>query len=163
MPWRVTHACRRSFRRRILALCRYPEVRVRNDEAAIRFGAFRLIPARRELIRDGVDVPLGGRAMDLLLHLTANAGSIVSKDQLMRAVWPGRVVEENNLTVHMTAPRRALGEAVGGETTGGPRLIQTVTGRGYLVTGVNMAAQPEPRAGPPTPTITAPKLRRWSG
>ena len=61
-----------------------------NDSAVIRFGAFRLIPAQRQLLRDGVPVHLGARAMDLLLHLTANPGTVVTKQALMKAVWPGR-------------------------------------------------------------------------
>ena len=81
---------------------------VHNEPSVIRFASFQLFPAKRELTRDGVPVPPGGRAMDLLLHLTAQAGNVVSKTALLKAVWPDRIVEENNLTVHMAALRRAL-------------------------------------------------------
>ncbi|HZP99895.1 MAG TPA: winged helix-turn-helix domain-containing protein [Reyranella sp.] len=113
-----------------------------NDNAVISFGAFSLSPARRQLTRDGAPVPLGARAMDILLHLTANAGSVVSKQALMKAVWPDRIVEENNLTVNMTALRKALG----GQAAGEP-LIRTVTGRGYMFVG----AVPASAAPPPAP------------
>lgn len=111
------------------------------DNSAIRFGAFRLLPLQRQLTRGGVPVPLGARAMDLLLHLTAEAGTIVGKQALMKAVWPGRIVEENNLTVNMTALRRALGTAADGQSP-----IQTVTGRGYVFVGAVLPDLPEAAA-----------------
>jgi predicted ATPase len=110
---------------------------VRNDDAVIRFAGFRLRPAQRQLTRDGAAVPLGARAMDLLLHLTAHAGVIVSKQALMQAVWPGRFVEENNLTVNMAALRRALGNAPDGQP-----MIQTVTGRGYVFVAGSIVDSP---------------------
>ncbi|MCX7366479.1 MAG: winged helix-turn-helix domain-containing protein [Alphaproteobacteria bacterium] len=124
---------------------------MRNDEVVIRFGAFRLLPAQRQLTRDGAPVPLGSRAMDLLLHLTAHAGEIVSKRALMQAVWPDRIVEENNLTVHMAALRRALDDTVEGRP-----LIQTVSGRGYMFVGATVveAEAPRPASVPaPLPTV----------
>jgi predicted ATPase/DNA-binding winged helix-turn-helix (wHTH) protein len=125
---------------------------VPNDNAVIRFGAFRLVPAQRQLLRDGLPVPLGARAMDLLLHLTANPGTVVTKQALMTAVWSGRVVEENNLTVNMTALRRALGDA-----TEGQPLIQTVTGRGYAFVGTILtdapSAAPPPAQAPSLPAL----------
>jgi predicted ATPase/DNA-binding winged helix-turn-helix (wHTH) protein len=96
------------------------------DDSALGFGRFVLFPQRRELLCDTVPVPLGPRALDILLHLVANRATIVGKDALLRFVWPRRTVEENNLTVHMSALRRALGDG-----QGGVRFIQTVAGRGY--------------------------------
>jgi predicted ATPase len=107
------------------------------------FGPFRLFPERRLLTRDGVPVPLGGRALDIFMHLAAHAGKIVSKAELMAAVWPGRAVEENNLTVHISTLRRLLGE--GGE---GRSLIQTVPGRGYML--LAGAVGNPPAGGTPT-------------
>ena len=98
-----------------------------NDSAEIRFAGFRLVPGQRQLTRGSAPVALGARAMDILLCLTASAGQVVTKQALMKAVWPGRIVEENNLTVNMTALRKALGS--GSEGDG---LIKTVTGRGYM-------------------------------
>ncbi len=95
---------------------------------------------------------LGARAMDLLLHLTANPGTVVTKQALMTAVWSGRIVEENNLTVNMTALRRALGDS-----TEGQPVIQTVTGRGYAFVGTILADEPQagavPAQGPSLPAI----------
>ena len=93
----------------------------------IEFGPFRLSPDERELRRDGVPVALGARAMDILLHLASRQGTLVTKQDLMQAVWSGRVVEENNLTVNMAALRKALA------TGDGPGFIKTVTGRGYMM------------------------------
>jgi DNA-binding winged helix-turn-helix (wHTH) protein len=73
------------------------------------------------VLRAGVPQALGGRAFDLLLALIERRGEVLSKDELMRRVWPGLVVEENNLTVHMSALRKAIG----------PAAISTVPGRGY--------------------------------
>ena len=55
------------------------------------------------MLRDGVPQPLGARAFDLLLVLVAQRGQVVTKDELLRRVWPGLIVEEDNLTVQMTA------------------------------------------------------------
>jgi class 3 adenylate cyclase len=93
------------------------------------FGDFRL--DRRGLFRRDerevfVPVAIGARALDLLRVLVAAQGDLVSKDEMMAAVWLGIVVEDNNLTVQMSALRRILdcGRAAGG-------CIQTVAGRGY--------------------------------
>ena len=90
------------------------------------FGGFRLSVPRMELTRDGVTVPLGSRAAEILLFLLRHAGNAVNKDALLAAIWPDRVVEENNLTVHMSALRRALGDSAAGT-----RFIRTEPGRGY--------------------------------
>lgn len=91
------------------------------------FGAFRLSAERRLLTRDGEPVQLGGRALDILIHLASRPGEVVAKQALMAAVWPGRAVEENNLTVHISALRRILADP-----TDGRSVIQTVPGRGYV-------------------------------
>ena len=93
------------------------------------FEAFRL--DRRGLFcRDerGVFVPvaIGGRAFEVLRVLIAAYGDLVSKDEIMTAVWPGTAVEDNNLTVQIAALRRILDQ---GRTDGS--CIQTVAGRGY--------------------------------
>ena len=93
----------------------------------IRFGPYALSAERRLLTRNGEAVQLGGRALDILIHLAARPGEIVDKRQLIAAVWPARSVEENNLTVHISALRRTL--AAGDD---GRSVIQTVPGRGYV-------------------------------
>jgi TolB-like protein/DNA-binding winged helix-turn-helix (wHTH) protein/Flp pilus assembly protein TadD len=89
--------------------------------ARIAFGSFDLRPAQRQLLIDGRAVPLGARAFDVLLALVERRDRVVSKDELLDLVWPNLVVEENNLSVQISALRKALGADV----------IATVTGRGY--------------------------------
>lgn len=93
------------------------------DSAAsdFRFGRFRLDAVRRVLQVDGVPARLGARAIDVLLVLVRHRDRIVSKDQLLDEVWPGLVVEENNLQVQVSALRKLLG----------PQMIATIPGRGY--------------------------------
>jgi DNA-binding winged helix-turn-helix (wHTH) protein len=71
-------------------------------------------------------VAVGSRGLDILGVLAANAGEIVSKEELITAVWPGTVVEDSNLTVQISALRRVLDR----DRTNGS-CIQTVPGRGY--------------------------------
>jgi DNA-binding winged helix-turn-helix (wHTH) protein/TolB-like protein len=119
-----------------------------NEE--ISFGRFRLHPRRRELLRDEVPVRLHRRALDILCALAVAKGAIVGKDELLALLWPGRIVEEGNLHVHVSARRKALGED--GE---GHSYIVTVPGRGYRLAGftgavpADSAAAPSPRPLPP--------------
>src|SRR5215470_11436566 len=75
----------------------------------IEFGRFRLDRRARQLLADGHPVELGGRAFDTLLILVDGRGGVISKDDLMRRVWPDRVVEENNLEIQISALRKAFG------------------------------------------------------
>lgn len=90
------------------------------------FGPFVVDSERRTLSRDDAFVPLGTRAMDLLCVLLAARGQLVTKNELMAHVWPGKPVDENNLHVQISTLRKALGED-SGET----RYVVTVPGRGY--------------------------------
>jgi predicted ATPase/DNA-binding winged helix-turn-helix (wHTH) protein len=96
------------------------------DADAFVFGPFRLLPARRELLAHGVPVMLGQRAFDLLLALVGRHGQLVTKDELMAEVWPGVIVEENNLQVQVSALRKVLAMDADGQ-----RYLLTVSGRGY--------------------------------
>ena len=98
----------------------------------ISFGRFRLDLSQRQLVRDGKPVQLGSRALDILCALASAKGEVVSKDDLMTQVWPGLVVEENNIQVHVSALRKALDEGGSSQT----RLL-TVPGRGYRLVGLN--------------------------
>jgi hypothetical protein len=69
--------------------------------AAYRFGSLELQPDQRRLLVDGRPAALGPRAFDVLLPLVERAGELVSKNQLLDLVWPGLVVEENNLQVQI--------------------------------------------------------------
>lgn len=62
---------------------------------------------------EGKSLPLMPKALDILLYLVANSGRTIDKDELMSAVWPDTVVEENNLTQNVSAIRRTLGEKHG--------------------------------------------------
>jgi predicted ATPase len=113
--------------------------------AVIEFGRFQVLPQRRELLADGVPVELGARAFDVLIALLQARGSVLGKDELISRVWPGRVVEKNNLQVQIAALRKAL--------AGDRALVRTVAGRGYQFTGeIRGAAPPHASAAPPPPT-----------
>ena len=111
----------------------------------IDFGPFRLDCARRFLTRNGVPVALEGRALDILIHLAAQKGTVVSKHKMIEAVWNGRMVEENNLAVHVSALRRIVGT-----TQDGRSMIQTVPRRGYmLISEADEGAARSLRSSPP--------------
>jgi DNA-binding winged helix-turn-helix (wHTH) protein/Tol biopolymer transport system component len=94
------------------------------------FGEFELDADRRLLLRRGEVVPLKAKAFDLLQTLVENRGEILSKDDLLDKVWENQFVEENNLTVHVAALRKALGEKKGEN-----RYIVTIPGKGYRFIG----------------------------
>jgi Tol biopolymer transport system component/DNA-binding winged helix-turn-helix (wHTH) protein len=98
------------------------------DNLTYEFGPFLLEPQARRLSRYGELVPLAAPEFELLLLLVRKRGQVVEKNEIMATVWPDVEVEENNLTVRMSALRRALGE-----TKGNHQYIQTVTGRGYCL------------------------------
>ena len=69
-------------------------------------GRFELRPAEYQLLVDGRAAVVGGRALDLLIALAARPGQLLTKSELLDIVWPGLVVEENNLRVQVNALRR---------------------------------------------------------
>jgi DNA-binding winged helix-turn-helix (wHTH) protein/predicted ATPase len=93
-------------------------------------GPFRLDTQHDLLLLEGTPVPLGRRAIALLRTMIERPGTLVSKDALIEAAWPGRAVEENNLPVQIAALRRVFAEAAGGD-----RWIETMPGRGYRFIG----------------------------
>ena len=90
------------------------------------FGPFRLDTTERLLLREGKPVQLTPKAYEMLLALVERSGHIVEKDELLKEVWPDQFVEEGNLTQHVFALRKALGER-----RDGPQYIETVPRRGY--------------------------------
>ncbi|HEX7315623.1 MAG TPA: winged helix-turn-helix domain-containing protein [Pyrinomonadaceae bacterium] len=105
---------------------------VRQARRIYEFGPFRLIPEERQLLRDDQPVPLTDKPFDLLLALVENSGRLIKKGELMELVWPDASVEEANLSVNMSAVRRALGEGPNDH-----QYVETVPRRGYrFVAGV---------------------------
>lgn len=94
------------------------------------FGDYAIDPARRELCRRGEPVHVEPQVFDLLLHLIQNRGRVVSKDDLLSAVWQGRIVSESTLSNRINAARRAIGDS-------GDRqhFIRTIARRGFRFVG----------------------------
>ncbi len=98
----------------------------------LRLEALEVHPVQRQVWLAGVNIALGARAFDVLLALAQRPERLVSKNELIDLVWPGQVVEENNLTVQISALRKALGSAA----------IATVPGRGYRLALGSAATAP---------------------
>src|SRR5580692_8395345 len=92
----------------------------------IRIGCFRLDLRGPELRGDGQPMRIHRRALGILCALADAKGEIVSKDELMARLWPGRIVEEGNLHVHVSALRKSLDEHGNGHS-----FVVTIPGRGY--------------------------------
>lgn len=108
----------------------------------IRFSDFTFAPQTRQLRRGTELLALGARSFDLLELLIVNRDRVVSRDEIMAAVWPGAVVGENNLNVQVANLRRVLG----------PDTIVTVAGRG-LRFALDVAPEPPPLALPDRPSV----------
>jgi predicted ATPase/DNA-binding winged helix-turn-helix (wHTH) protein len=109
-------------------------------EVSYRFGRIDVRPWQRELLIDGQAVGIGARAFDVLLTLIERRGELVTKSDLLDAVWPGMVVEENNLVVQVGTLRKLLGAAT----------IVTIPGRGYrLVVALDTEPDLPPSHQPP--------------
>lgn len=120
---------------------------------SVRFGAagrFELQPARRRLLVDGAPARLGSRAFDLLAVLAVEPERTLPRDELLDRVWPGLVVEPNNLEVQVWALRRVIG----------PDAIATIPGRGYRFTlPVQVGRRGDRDPTPPGPALPAPLAR----
>jgi DNA-binding winged helix-turn-helix (wHTH) protein/tetratricopeptide (TPR) repeat protein len=113
------------------------------------FGNFRVETGRRKLSQNGEPAPLTPKVFDTLVHLVTHHGQLVEKDDLMRAVWPSTVVEENNLTQNIAALRRVLHDPHGEN-----RYIVTIPGRGYQFVA-DVKVFDEPSATPLAQTMLA--------
>jgi len=94
------------------------------------FGPYRLDPGRKLLLRNGDPVALTSKALEILVVLVERSEQVVTKDELMKEVWPNSFVEEANLTQHVSMVRKALGE-----TPQDHRYIVTFPGQGYRFAG----------------------------
>jgi adenylate cyclase len=95
-------------------------------EVTYRFGDFELRPSRRQLLANGTEATIGGRALDLLVTLIERRDRVVGKRELLERVWPNVAVEENSLTVAIAALRKLLSDDARSQ-----RVIRTISGRGY--------------------------------
>jgi DNA-binding winged helix-turn-helix (wHTH) protein len=117
--------------------------------AEISFGSFRLLPAQRLLLDGSKPVQLGSRAPDVLIALVERPSELVSKEELMAQMWPKIFVDPANLTVHISALRRALRDGRDGN-----RFLINIPGRGYAFVGpikVDGPAKPSHRTLPNVP------------
>lgn len=94
------------------------------------FEDYILDPERRELSHRSVVVSIGPQVFDLLLHLVQNRDRVVSKDDLLQAVWGGRIVSESTVTSHINAVRKAICD-----TGDAQRLVRTVARKGFRFVG----------------------------
>src|SRR5215469_14173066 len=112
------------------------------------FGPFSLDPAERIISRDGTPLPLTPKVFDTLVCLVRNRGRLLTKDELLKEVWPGTFVEEVNLAVNISTLRKTLGES-----PQDPRYIATVQGRGYRfvadVRQISARDEAKPSSAPP--------------
>jgi predicted ATPase/DNA-binding winged helix-turn-helix (wHTH) protein len=118
----------------------------------VSFGPFRLLLAERLLKKGDEPLPLGGRALDILIALVERAGEVVTRGELISRVWPNVTVEEANLRVHIAGLRKALGD--GRE---GARYVANVPGRGYCF--VAPATRSTGQHPPPPETAVANRLQ----
>src|SRR5262245_4755416 len=98
----------------------------RTAPTEVSFGPFRLFPTQFLLLEGDKPVPLGSRALEILILLLERPGDLISKQELMDRVWPDVFVGPANLTVHISALRRALSDGRDGN-----RFIINIPGRGY--------------------------------
>jgi DNA-binding winged helix-turn-helix (wHTH) protein/TolB-like protein/Tfp pilus assembly protein PilF len=124
-------------------------VSIANGPVVFEFTGFRLEPQRRTLSRmDGAPVALTDKAFDVLVYLVEHAGQLVTKEDLLRVLWPTTVVEESSLYAAVSALRRAVKDESGAQ-----RLIATVAGRGYqFVADVRVVMAPSPPVAAPATT-----------
>jgi len=104
------------------------------------FEDYRLDPDRRELTRSSQAISIGPQVFDLLLHLVRNREHVVTRDDLLAAVWGGRIVSDSTMTSHINAVRKAIGDS-GGEQ----RLIRTIARKGFRFVG-EVRESPSPAA-----------------
>jgi TolB-like protein/DNA-binding winged helix-turn-helix (wHTH) protein/thioredoxin-like negative regulator of GroEL len=110
-----------------------------------RFGRFTLDPRQRALTHDGSPIPITPKAFDILLYCVQHPSRILTKQDLMKAVWPDTIVEEGNLTQNISLLRKALAEH--GDASG---LIVTVGRQGYQFTGTVAVVPSRTRRYAPT-------------
>src|ERR671919_157443 len=114
--------------------------------ASYKFGPFLVDGGAYRLIKDGENVPLSPKIIDLLLFLAARPSVLVSKEELFRALWPDVAVTDNALTQAVSELRQALGD----DPTN-PKFVQTVARRGYRFISPVEPIVPAGKMPPPAP------------
>jgi len=122
------------------------------------FGPYRIDPSTHQLLRGEQPVALTPKALEALLVLVRRSGTVVSKDELMKELWPDTFVEEANLAQHIAMIRKALGE-----TAQSHRYVVTLPGRGYRFTEPVRTVSAEGTSSLSHPHVQAPqeKKGRW--
>jgi len=98
-----------------------------SEQIVFESGGWEVDLTRRELRVGGLAVPIGDRAFEIVAVFVQSAGELVTKDDIMGRVWPGAIVEDNTVQVHISSIRKALGADRG--------MLRTVSGRGYRLLG----------------------------
>src|SRR5690349_18608162 len=98
----------------------------REPKPIITFAEFELDTLHHRLMREGELLALNVKAFDLLVFLAENAGRVLTKEEILEAVWENRYIEEANLTVQISILRKVLGDR-----KDQPRFLVTVPGKGY--------------------------------
>ena len=106
---------------------------------------------RRELVRGSQAIATGPKVFDLLVYLVSNREHVVSKDNLLDAVWSGRIVSESTLTSHINAVRKAVGDSGGDQ-----RLIRTIARKGFRFVGDVSELKSSDSVAPPKPEPSRP-------
>jgi TolB-like protein len=126
------------------------------------FGDYVLDPERRELSHRAEVVPVGPQVFDLLMHLVSHRDRVVTKDELLQAVWTGRIVSESTISSHINAARKAIGD-----TGDDQHLLRTVARKGFRFVGeVQVAEHSAPTSAlvlPDRPSIAVLPFHNLSG
>lgn len=130
-----------------------PAGAMNQEKRNFEFGPFRIDTVERLLFRGQETISLTPKVADTLLALLSNAGRIVEKDDLMKAIWPDSFVDEGGLARNISALRRALGDGAGE-----PQFIETIPKRGYRLVG---ALRPEPGEAVVEASPAPRKKPRW--
>jgi predicted ATPase/DNA-binding winged helix-turn-helix (wHTH) protein len=133
-------------------------------QEVVAFGPFRLFVTERLLRKRDETLPLGGRALDILITLVERAGEVVTQKELISRVWPDVTVEEANLRVQVTGLRKALGDG-----HKDARCVVNVPGRGYCFVApvtrstARQTSSPVETAAPHSPNNLPARLTRMVG
>lgn len=127
-----------------------------SSEQFYEFGAFRIDVANRLLFHDGHSLSLTPKTVETLIALVRNKGELLNKDELLKTIWPDRVVEEGNLTQNIYLLRKTLGKAPDGKD-----YIETVPRRGYRFVGELRTTAAVPQTNSSEPSRVRVSRSRW--